>query len=95
MKRNSTPTLETIGLAAAALILAGCGSGTAGQPDALSSANNAQVSDPYIANSAAASHRAARASAAAQPQKRTKGSVMGPGAPDTNGRADQERTPQR
>ena len=53
--------------------------------------NVGEASDPAIANTAAESHRRSRAAADATQQERTPGHTKGPGAPDTSGRASQER----
>lgn len=57
----------------------------------LTQGNMVETSSPEIANTAEASRLQTRADAAGTPQARAKGDVMGEGAPDTSGRADQEQ----
>lgn len=57
--------------------------------------NMIETSNPEIANTAAQSAIESRAGAMATPQERAPGSVGGPGAPDTSGRAHQERPKER
>lgn len=94
---------------AIALTLAGCGptrseeaarnasASGAGEPagNLITAPNMVETSSPEIANTAADSAREARAGAMGTPEERAKGSVMGPGAPDTSGRAHQERPKER
>lgn len=91
--------------AVAALVLAACGPtaseeaarneslDAAGTPpdNSFTSGNLIQTNDPDIANTAEASRLESRADASATPRERAKGDVMGEGAPDTSGRAHQER----
>lgn len=64
-------------------------------PDnSFTSGNLIETNDPDIANTAEASRLETRADASATPQARVKGDVMGEGAPDTSGRAHQERKPE-
>lgn len=60
-------------------------------PNSLAPGAPIETSDPDIANTAEASRLESRAGANATPQERVKGDVMGEGAPDTSGRAHQER----
>lgn len=54
-----------------------------------------ETSSPEIANTAEASRIETKADAAGTPQSRAPGSVQGEGAPDTSGRAHQERPSER
>jgi hypothetical protein len=54
-----------------------------------------ETSSPEIANTAEASALESRARGMATPRERAEGSVGGPGAPDTSGRAHQERVKDR
>ncbi len=57
--------------------------------------NIVETSRPETANTAEASALETRARSMATPQERAPGSVGGPGAPDTSGRAHQERPKER